>query len=175
MSTLNKMLNSTIACFSILNMLESCANAEFITPQAAAVIMQSTIADTDLNTLSVIYGFSPKEILNFNATYIDTQMTWSGTLIGSYLGNNLNVSYSSDQTAFPEGAISWSSSGTYGSVAWSGNGTALFSAITTSNTFQISALTTLTVGNTTGVNNILINANISSDGNNINFNEETSN
>jgi len=125
-----------------------------LSPLEASLVLQGTIPDDDFFLLTRFFGFQVGETLNYQST--SDLSGWSATLSGTYLGASLNVSYSGDISAFPAGAITWTSSGSYGSAAWSGSGSALITD--TLMGFQVDFNSLLTVGSNSGLENVLIDA-----------------
>ena len=70
--------------------------------------------------LSLFSGPKPGQTLNYNASLTTT--SWSGTLMGTYLGTGLSLTYLGDLSNYPSGPVTWTSSGSYGNQSWSGSG-----------------------------------------------------
>jgi hypothetical protein len=116
--------------------------AATLTSQDAAVIAQSTFMDSDLFLLGDFVGFQAGQSFTYDGSGSATG--WTATLTGAYVGTPLSVTYSGDSSAFPGGAITWSSVGSFGAKGWSSSGSALVTS--TDTTFQVRFADTLTVG-----------------------------
>jgi hypothetical protein len=121
-------------------------------PAMAGLILNNTIPDADLYALGLFVGMYPDK-LQTNAT--DTTTGFSETMTGTYAGQALSVTYTGDSTAFPGGAITWTSTGTYGAETWNGSGAATFS-FPTASTFQVAYSSSLTIGSNTVLDNTII-------------------
>ena len=119
-------------------------------PAMAGLVLNNTIPDGDLYALSLFAGRSGN-VLSTSAT--DTTAGFTETLSGNYAGQALSVAYTGNTTAFPAGAVTWSSTGTYGAQAWAGSGSATFT-FPTASTFQVAYTESLTIG----ANSVAINA-----------------
>jgi hypothetical protein len=118
----------------------------------AGLVLNHTIPDIDLYGLGELVGFSPGD---YSCPGSDTTMGFSQTLGGLYAGQVLNVAYTGNSTAFPGGAITWTSSGLWGAVPWSSSGSASFT-FPTSTTFQIGYNSSLDIGPNAIVTDITI-------------------
>jgi hypothetical protein len=116
--------------------------AATLTSQDAAVIAQSTFMDSDLFLLGDFVGFQAGQSFTYDGSGSATG--WTATLTGAYVGTPLSVTYSGDSSAFPGGAITWSSGGSFGAKGWSSSGSALVTSTDTN--FQVRFADTLTVG-----------------------------
>jgi hypothetical protein len=114
-------------------------------PAMAGLVLNNTIPDGDLYGLGLFAGRS-MDVLNTNAT--DTTTGFTETLSGTYAGQALSVTYTGNSLAFPGGAVTWTSSGSYGVQGWTGNGSATFTFPTTS-TFQVAYSSIVTIGSNT--------------------------
>ena len=122
-------------------------------PAMAGLVLNNTIPDGDFYALTLLAGSSPMDVLNTNST--DTSTGFTQTLAGTYAGQALNVTYTGNSTAFPAGAITWTSTGSYGAQAWTSSGDATFT-FPTSSTFQIAYSSSLTLGPNTVLENSTI-------------------
>src|SRR5262249_29246800 len=128
----------------------------------ASTLVQSTATDADAMLLGQIYGFQGDQTFTYSST-ADATM-WSGSLTGTYLGTSLNLSYAGDLTNYAStGAVTWTSSGTYGGQGWSGSGSATISDAT-STTFQVSLLYSLTAGGNSASIDYVIPGTVAPDG-----------
>jgi hypothetical protein len=82
----------------------------------ASSLIQSTATDADALFLSIFKNISPVAVWNYAST--SSLTGWTGSLSGSFLGSALSVSYSGDLSAYPSGAVTWTSSGTYAAETW---------------------------------------------------------
>jgi hypothetical protein len=121
-------------------------------PAMAGLVLNNTIPDCELYVLSLFAGTST-DVLNTKAT--DTTTGFTETLSGTYAGQALSVTYTGDTTMFPGGAVTWTSTGTYGAQAWNGSGSATF-VFPTANTAEVIYSSTVTIGANTVVNNSTI-------------------
>jgi hypothetical protein len=138
------MKNIVVTCALIICVLMTGgpARGDVLTASEANVIISSTAFDQDL--LYTSFTESDNAVADFNG--ILNNAGWSGLLTGNFLGTALNVSYSSDSSAFStSGAITWNSSGSYGSSAWAGSGAATFTSIDLNN-ITATYVSTLTIG-----------------------------
>jgi PEP-CTERM motif len=121
-------------------------------PAMAGLVLNNTIPDGDLYALSLFAGTST-DVLKTRATDTYDPTVPSGgfteTMSGTYAGQALSVTYTGNTTAFPGGAATWTSTGTYGALNWMGSGSALFT-FPTASTVQIAYTSTLSLLN--GVN-----------------------
>ncbi len=119
----------------------------------AGLVLNNTIPDNDFYALNQFEGTSMTDVLSTNSTNTTTGFTQ--TMTGSFLGQTLSVTYSGDSSAFPGGAITWTSTGSYGSQAWNSFGEATFT-FPTSTSFQVAYDSTLAIGTNTMVTNVTI-------------------
>ena len=133
--------------------LGSAAMAKELATLEASAVSQGTIADSDFFLLTEFFGFTLAETLDYQSTA--DASGWTGTLSGTYLGTSVDVSYSGDLSAYPGGAITCTSSGSFGPHAWNGNGT--FSITDTGGAgFQVDFQSSLDVGANSGGFDLLI-------------------
>jgi len=115
-------------------------------------LTQSTISDNDAVLLSLIAGYQlgqsgiPPQTISFVST--TTDVSWSGSLSGLYLGKTLDLSYLGTNSGFPPGTVSWSITGTFGGGSVTGGGTSTIS-YPTSSTFNLAFSDQLVEGGTT--------------------------
>jgi hypothetical protein len=152
-----KILNLTIrplmglmAATGIINM----AKATPLDSIEAGLALNNTIQDGDLGLLAVLVGAFPGQELDYGATITATGFT--GFLSGLYAGQSLNVSYTGNSSAFPGGAVTWTSTGTYGASSWLGSGSATFS-FPTATTFTETFTSSTAIGSNTGNDSAVIN------------------
>ena len=100
----------------------------------AEFALTNTIPDNDLYAITQYKGVSLADVLNTTST--DTPTGFAETLTGSYLGKAVSITYTGDATAYPGGAITWNTTGTFGTNAVSGSGSAQF-AFPTASTFTV--------------------------------------
>jgi hypothetical protein len=135
--SLSSLILSSLAAIQPLNI-----EAATLTSVDAAVIAQSTFMDSDLFLLGDFVGFQAGQSFTYDGS--GSAAGWTATLTGAYLGTPLSVTYSGNSGAFPGGAITWSSVGSFGAKGWSSSGSALVTSTDTN--FQVRFADTLTVG-----------------------------
>jgi len=119
----------------------------------AGLVLNNTIPDVDFNTVIMFNGLSTTDVLTTAST--DTTTGFTQTLMGTYAGKALSVTYTGDSSAFPGGPITWTSTGSYGADTWTGSGSAQFT-FPTSSTFQVAYSSSLTIGSNTVLTNTTI-------------------
>jgi hypothetical protein len=128
--------------------------AAALTPMQASLVSQGTIPDGDFFYLMQFAGSHPGETLHYTSTS-DTQH-WTAALTGSYFGSPLDVTYNGDLSGYPGGAITWTSTGSYGADPWSGSGA--LTITDHSGGFTTALQSSLQVGTNTGSMNVAIDA-----------------
>jgi hypothetical protein len=132
-------------------------------------------ADTDVLALEVLYAFETGQSVTYDATLSSTGWTSTQqggpTLFGTYSGQPLSVTYVGNTAAYPAGAITWTSTGTYGTDAWSGTGSATVTSLS-STTFTIQFVYSMTAGNNSLSLNYQVPGSLDQNGN-VTFNGES--
>jgi hypothetical protein len=157
-------LRSTIVVSAVATVavaMSPSAGATLLSTLDASAIIQSTGTDTDIGFLTAFIGFQPGQTLNYSST--STTTAWSGNLSGAYLGTSLSVAYTGNLSAYPSGAVTWTSMGAYGTESWNGSGDAIV-VDTSPTTFQVTFADSLAVGSDTASLNYVIPGTILSDG-----------
>jgi hypothetical protein len=137
------------------------ARAGLLNPAEASALIQSTATDTDAMLLALFNGFEAGQTLNYSSSLTTT--AWSGTLSGTYAATGLSLTYLGDLSNYPSGAVTWTSTGSYGSQSWSGNGSATITD-TSSTTFQVGLSYSMTVGSNSASISYLIPGTVTSNG-----------
>ncbi len=132
-----------------------------VDPAAASAMIQSTVTDQDFEFLHAFYG-GQSPSLDYNSSSNAT--SWSGKLSGDWLGSPVSISYTGDLSQYPTGAVTWSSTGTYGTSTWSGSGSATITDTSTT-TFNVTFLDSVSVGGNTGSINYVIPGSLLPNGN----------
>jgi hypothetical protein len=163
---MKNLIPRVVACLIVLvaPSATSVARADLLSAFEASALIQSTASDTDVRLLSQFALFRPGRALDYSST--STTTAWTGTLSGSPLGAALNVAYSGDLSNYPSGAITWTSTGTFGGASWSGSGAATITD-TSSTTFQVSFASSLAIGSNTASINYVIPGTVLADGTNM--------
>jgi hypothetical protein len=120
--------------------------ANLLSPLEASALIQSTVSDADVEFLSQLTPLASGHSLAYTSN--STMTSWSGTLSGNFFGSAVNVSYLGDLSGYPSGAVTWTSTGTYGSAAWTGSGAASITD-TSATTFQMTLTSALAFGGNT--------------------------
>jgi hypothetical protein len=161
MMTRRNLLGLTCAVICVAYQAAPQANAGLLDNYNASVLVQTTATDADALLLGQIYGFQPKQTLNYLSTGDST--SWSGSLSGTYAGTALSLSYSGDLSNYPAGAITWASTGNYGADAWSGTGSATITDLTAT-TFQVTLAYAMTAGGNSASIDYVIPGTVGADG-----------
>jgi hypothetical protein len=143
-----------VVCLSV-----SDTRAGSITPIEASAMIQGTATDLDIDMLTEFAGLQPA-ILHSDSIIDLSASTWTETLGSVYGVTPLSVNYSGDFSAFPGGAITWTSAGTFGADAWTGSGSATITE-DSATAFHVDISTTLSVGANSGTNSLTIFGSIS--------------
>jgi hypothetical protein len=159
MSVIRRTSAVALLCGSALALSPPVARAQFLTPQEAGAILQSTISDTEFTLLELFVGFTGQSLFYSG---LSTATAWSGLLTGTYAGSSVSATYLGDVSAFPGGAITWTTSGTYGASPWTGSGNALITG--GQGAYQILFQHTFAVAGHTGSANWLIDLAVTSTG-----------
>jgi hypothetical protein len=122
-------------------------------PAIAGLLLSNTSPELDFYALTLLAGSSMTDVLNTSST--DTTTGFTATLAGTYLGQALSATYTGNSTAFPGGAITWTSTGSYGVQAWTSRGNATFT-FPSASTFQVAYSSSLAIGSNTVLTNLTI-------------------
>jgi hypothetical protein len=152
---MRKLILSAFVCILVLAApgVTPTARAGLLTPLEASALVQSTATETDAMLLSLFYGYHVIQPLSYDSMMF--QNNWSGNFHGSYIGENLNLTYQVDLSNYPSGAVTWTNSGSYGIQSWSSSGSATI-IDTSSNTFQVLLNYSMRVGsNSASIDNLI--------------------